>query len=98
VSTASGFLTRPLSRAGLGVLLRATWLAVRWPLLAVLVILEPIIRLLLASSALLLALTALFFVLVRSPATFPFWGILGVSTGLVLALTLYYATLRVLSA
>jgi hypothetical protein len=98
VSTASGFVTRAPFRTGLGVLLRGTWLAARWPLLAVLVILEPVIRLLLAGSALLLALTALFFVLVRSPAAFPFWGMLGVSTSLVLALTLYYAILRVLSA
>jgi hypothetical protein len=53
---------------------------------------------LLAGFALLLVLTALFFALVRSPDTFPFLGMLGVSTGLVLILALYYAVLRVLSA
>jgi hypothetical protein len=79
-------------------LIRAAWLALRWPLLALLAILEPVIRVLLAGFALLLVLTALFFALVRSPDTFPFLGMLGVSTGLVLILALYYAVLRVLSA
>jgi hypothetical protein len=72
-------------------------LAVRLPLLALLAILEPVMRVLLAGAALLTTLTALFLALVRPLGTFPFFGMLAVSIGLVLLLTLYYAVLRRLS-
>ena len=86
-----------LSGRALSGTLRAMLLAVRLPLLALLAILEPVMRVLLAGAALLTTLTALFLALVRPLGTFPFFGMLAVSIGLVLLLTLYYAVLRRLS-
>ena len=77
--------------------LRAVWLAVRLPLFALLAILEPVVRALLAGVALLVTLTALFLALVQGLAAFPFFGMLAVAVGLVLLLALYYAVLRRLS-
>jgi hypothetical protein len=77
--------------------LRALWALVRLPLLALLGVLEPLVRVLLAGGALLMTLTAIFFVLVQPISTFPFWGMLGLAAGLVLLLSLYYALLRLLS-
>jgi hypothetical protein len=79
-------------------LLRLGWATVRLPILALLVIFEPVVKVLLAGSALLLALTAAFFVLVRPISAFPLAGMLGVAAGSVLLLALYYAILRALSA
>jgi len=82
-----------------GVLLHALYAAARLPLLTLLVILEPVVRLLLTGLALLFVVTAVLLKL-TAPATLhvPFWGML--STGIVCAwmLTLYYWALRLLSA
>jgi hypothetical protein len=76
-----------------------TWKLISFPVLALLVILEPVARLLLAGLALLLTLTAFFLKLVMPPvAHAPFWGLLALAVGCVAALTLYYAALRILSA
>jgi hypothetical protein len=77
--------------------LRALWALVRLPLLALLGVLEPLVRLLLAGGALLMTLTAIFFAVVRPISTFPFWGMLGLAAGLVLLLSLYNTLLRLLS-
>ena len=77
--------------------LRAAGTTLRLAILAVLVVLEPVVRVVLAGSALLVALTALFFVLVRPLSAFPLWGMLAVTTALVMLLALYYAMLRVIS-
>ena len=69
----------------------------RLAILAVLVVLEPVVRVVLAGSALLVALTALFFALVRPLSAFPLWGMLAVTAALVMLLALYYAILRVIS-
>jgi len=75
------------------------WKLLRFPALALLVILEPVMRLLLAGFALLLTLTAFFLKLVMPPqAHAPFWGLLALAVGCVAVLTLYYAALRILSA
>jgi hypothetical protein len=80
----------------LGVL-RAAGTTLRLAILAVLVVLEPVVRVVLAGSALLVALTALFFSLVRPLSAFPLWGMLAVTVALVMLLALYYAILRVIS-
>jgi hypothetical protein len=84
------------ARVGLA-LARATWTAVRLPVLALLVILEPVVRVVLAGFALLMTLTALFFACLRPLATFPFWGMLGAGIASVGLLTLYYAFVRLFS-
>jgi hypothetical protein len=77
---------------------RAIWTAVRLPVLAVLVILEPVVRVVLAGFALLMTLTALFFACLRPLSAFPFWAMLAVATGSVGLLALYYALVRLFSA
>jgi hypothetical protein len=74
--------------------LRLLWYALRLPALTFLVILEPIVRFFLGALALLGVLTALFFKFYGVPH-FPFALMLGVSVGLGLMLTGYYALLRV---
>ena len=78
---------------------RVLWIAARLPVLTVLVILEPVVRVLLAGFALLFVLVA--FVLEwTAPATLhvPFWGMLAMGIGCAWLLALYYLVLRVLSA
>ena len=77
--------------------LRLGWAALRLPILALLVIFEPVVKVLLAGAALLLALTAMFFAFLEPLSAFPFGGMLGVAAVLVLLLALYYAVLRALS-
>ena len=85
-----------LGAAALG-FLWLIWQAVRIPAFALLVILEPIVRLMLAGSALLLVLTALFYRSIGMPH-FPFWTMLALGIASMLLLALYYALMRVLSA
>jgi hypothetical protein len=86
-----------LVRRSAAAILWASWTAIRLPCLAVLIVLEPVVRLVFAGSALLIVLAAFFFACVR-PHTAPFWGMLGVAVGAVFILALYYALLRLLSA
>ena len=88
---------RAAHRVAFGVLW-VTWAVIRLPILALLVILEPLIRVLLAGSALLITLTAFFYKLVMPHAPVPFWGMLGIAVGCVMILALCYALLRLLSA
>ena len=74
------------------------WQAIRWPVFALLVVLEPIVRISLSTFALLGTLCALLFRLVVHRPQFPFWGMLAVSLSCVGMLALYYASLRWLSA
>jgi hypothetical protein len=76
--------------------LRVIWHAVRLPVYVLLVILEPVVRFILAALALLGVLTALFLKLYGVPH-FPFTLMLGASVGLGLMLVGYYALLRLLS-
>jgi hypothetical protein len=69
----------------------------RLAILAVLVVLEPVVRVVLAGSALLVALTALFFALTRPLSAVPLWGMLAVTAALVMLLAFYYAILRAIS-
>ena len=73
--------------------LRLLWHAVRLPVFVFLAILEPIVSFILGALALLGVLTALFSKLYGVPHL-PFGLMLGVSVGLGLMLTGYYALLR----
>jgi hypothetical protein len=80
-------------RAGIG---RLLWEPVRLPILAFLVILEPIVSFLLGGLALLGILTTLFFKLIGAPH-FPFWTMLAISMSFVALLAVYEALIKLLS-
>jgi len=73
------------------------WQAVRLPVFAFLVILEPIIRFVLTAVALLGILMSFFFKFAGASPRFPLWGMLGLSVSCGLLLMLYYAAIRLLS-
>ena len=85
-----------IGRALLG-FLWLIWQAVRIPAFAFLVILEPIVRVLLAGGALLLVLTAFFYRAFTRVPHFPFWGMLATGISSTILLMLYYALMRYLS-
>ena len=88
------------SAIALGFLAGLTWLlwqAIRLPVLALLMILEPIVSALLVAAALLGTLTAFFWKLTSNRPDFPFFGVLALSLSCFLLLTLYHAAIRVLS-
>jgi|SRR5580700_3616140 hypothetical protein len=75
------------------------WKVIRFPVVALMIVLEPIVRMLLAGFALLMTLTAFLLRLVMPPqAHAPFWTLLAIAVGCMAVLTLYYAILRLLSA
>ena len=79
---------------------RALWLlwqAIRWPILMLLIMLEPLIRTALCGFALLGILTAIMIRCAADRPHFPFWGTLGLSMFSVGILLLYYASIRLLS-
>ena len=78
--------------------LHALWRLVSFPLLTLLIILEPVVRFLLSGLALLLALSAVFWKLAAPPPLHaPFLALLAAAIGCVALLTLYQWLLRVLS-
>lgn len=87
-----GILTGIL--AGLAWLL---WQVIRWPILALLIVLEPVVRVALGLLALLGTLTALFWRFAVDPPGFPFFTILAISLACIPALAMYYIALRVLA-
>ena len=72
------------------------WKAIRLPLFAFLLVLEPVVTFVLATLALLGVLTALFWKLF-GPPNFPFFLMLGISLGFELALIVYRNLLRLLA-
>jgi hypothetical protein len=88
--------TSPLAAAALGTLSLA-WRAIRLPVAALLVILEPVVRFALSALALLSVLMAFFFEYTTELENFPFWGMLGFGVGCVLLLIAYYGLLRMFS-
>lgn len=74
-----------------------TWQAIRLPVLALLKILEPIITTVLAAAALLGTFTAFFWKLASDRPHFPFFGVLALSGGCFLLLSLYHGAIRLLS-
>lgn len=87
---------RQRERGGAALALTALWACARLPVLALLVIVEPVVRLTLSALALLLVLTALF-LKVESSRAIPFWGMLGSAVGCVALLALYQGFIRGLS-
>lgn len=89
--------TAHIALACIAAVLWIAWQAIRLPLIAFLVILEPLVTFMLSVLALLIALTALFWVFVDPRACFPFWTLLGASLVCVLVLALYHVLMRSLS-
>jgi hypothetical protein len=77
-------------------LLWCVWQAIRLPTLGVLVILEPVVRVILSGFALIMMLTAFLFEFASS-RPFPFWGVLAVALGAFGLLVLYEGLIRLLS-
>src|SRR4051812_3881077 len=65
-------------------------------LLAVFALLEPIVWPTLCATALLTLITAFFFRFLVGDASFPFWGMIGLSVACMLLLDLYYRFARLL--
>jgi hypothetical protein len=80
-----------------GGILWLLWQAIRWPVLALLIVLEPVVRFVLCGFALLGTLTALMLRFTVDRTQFPFWGTLAVSVSCVGILILYYAVIRLFS-
>lgn len=72
------------------------WQVVRWPVLTLLITLEPLARVVLGGIALLGTLMAFFFGEIHA-RHFHFWGMLGFSLGCMGLLLVYYWAIRVLS-
>jgi hypothetical protein len=68
---------------------------IRWPLLTLLITLEPVARVVLGGIALLGTLTAFFFGAIHAPH-FHFWGTLVFSQGCMGLLLVYYGVIRLL--
>ena len=77
-------------------ILRSACKLVAFPILMLLVVLEPIVTFTFASLALLGILMTLFFML-AGPPRFPAWTMLGVSVGFAVVLVPYHALIRLLS-
>lgn len=73
------------------------WQAIRLPVLALLTTLEPIVSTVLVAAALLGTLTALFWKLTANRPDFPFFGVLGLSLGCFLLVSLYHGLIYFLS-
>lgn len=86
-----------MARSVLIAILRLAWHAVRLPILAVLIVLEPIVSTVLLLASVLGIVTALLFELAGPAETFPFWTMMAVWTGVALTLFLYYGLIRLLS-
>jgi hypothetical protein len=89
--------THHVGRYVASMVLRAAWTLIRLPALALLVILEPVARVVLAGFALLMTLTAFFWVAVLGLSAFPFWRMLALAIGAWLLLAFYYALVRLFS-
>jgi hypothetical protein len=76
---------------------RSLWWLVRFPLVVLLVVLEPVVTFLCGALALLGVLTTIFFVLIQAPH-FPAGTMLAISIGFICVLVLYEALIRALSA
>ena len=77
---------------------RLAWAVIRFPVFTLLVILEPVVRLLLAGTALLVILAAVFYACLRPALPVPILGMLLLAVVLFGLLALYHALLRVLRA
>lgn len=86
-----------LGRTLAGTTLWAVWQAIRLPVFALLMILEPVVHFLLVAIALLSLLMAFFFEFSGAAPHFPFWGMLTFSAGCGLLLIAYEGMIRLFS-
>lgn len=91
--TESGHVVADLLRAALWLV----WAVVRIPILIVLAFLEPLVRLLLSSIAILSVLAGLVYKGSSVTPPIPFWVTLCVSLGCLLLVPIYHGLLRVLA-
>ena len=87
----------PITLGFLAAIFWLAWQAIRLPILALLVVIEPIVNFALSALALLVALTAFFWKLADPRPGFPFWTTLAAALVCVLLLALYHALIRLLS-
>jgi hypothetical protein len=73
------------------------WSCIRAPILAVLVLFEPIVGFVLYALAILGLLTTLLFRFVGVGARFPFWTMLGISLSFALAHLAYHLVIQVIA-
>jgi hypothetical protein len=85
------FMSQAVGRAAL-----LPWRVTRLFAFSILITLEPVVRLVLSTVALVLLLTAFFFKALGTPH-FPFWGMVGFSVGCTVALMAYYGVMSVVS-
>jgi len=78
--------------------LRLAWHAIRLPCLALLVVMEPLVRSVLSTIAVLGVIFACFFAFLVKLPHFPFWMMLGISAGFAFLLVLYYLLIRLFSS
>lgn len=79
-------------------MLWAAWTAVRLPILALLMVLEPVVRFVLFGLALLMTLSALLWAALKPIATFPFFGMLAFAVACIGLRGLYLLAMRLFSA
>ena len=83
-----------------GIALRLLWIAwqvVRLPILALLLIVEPVVRIVLSWAALLSLSCSFLFEFTGNASTFSFWGMIAFSVGCALTLMAYYALVSAIS-
>ena len=85
------------ARQALGAALRTLWALVRLPVLAALIVLEPIVCGLLWLFSALGLLGALFYEFLVKDPRFPFWLTIGLSIGLALLAGVYQVMIRLFS-
>ena len=83
-------------RQTLAMTLRTLWALVRLPVLAVLIVLEPIVCGLLWQLSALGLLGALFYEFLVKDPRFPFWPTIGLSIGLAFLVGIYQVLIRLL--
>lgn len=86
-----------LARVGRGIV-HFSWSAVRLPLLALLVTMEPIVCWVLSAIAVLGVLVSLLFEFVVRLPNYPFWLMLGLSVGIAALQIPYYLLIRLFSS
>jgi hypothetical protein len=80
-----------------GVILFCAWQAFRLPVLGLMTILAPLVRLVLTGFALVMTLTAFLFEFTTSARDFPFFGMLALGLAALAVLALYESLLGLLS-
>lgn len=72
------------------------WRAIRFPIVTLMIVLEPLVSIVFGGFALVGVLTVLFYKLIQFPR-FPTWTVLSISIGAAMVLRLYRALILLLS-